>query len=125
MRLIGLMPWNPMKFDSTTIKFDYNYHITLKEIIGREYRYFKEAGFIFRGIQKNRCAHCSVEGLEQKGIPFILTDLNTEITRCFLKRMGLKEITQSEYEILPELYEDSFGELICKQCETELEYNEN
>jgi hypothetical protein len=63
-----------------------------------------------------------VEGyLTPLGIPFKIGDLSDEEVFCTLKRMGIKEIKESEIGELPRILEEEDGDgLICEHCLEEI-----
>ena len=112
-----------MGIDCDKFPFDYNKHITLKNVVSSEYRYFVRSNNVFQGISVHRCDHCLVEGFNSFTIPFQFETSSPDEIHCTLKRMGLIEISPIEASILPELENIESG-LLCGTCIELLEIEE-
>ena len=108
-----------MKTECDKYPFDYNKHIIIKTLMTPQYRHFAEFEGTFQGMEVQRCTKCMVEGYAKLSHPFYFKDLSTEVVKCTLLRMGLKEVTNATVNIMPKMFFEE-GDFLCESCEDEL-----
>ena len=111
-----------MEVNCDKYPFDYNKHIIIKNILTSTYKHF--VGLpemsLFQGIEIARCENCLVQGYPSFSMPFQFEEITFDEVHCTLIRMGLKEITMDEMDIMPILDITDDG-VCCKECLEALE----